>query len=640
MCRTVYVGDSGEFSLTLKTLGIAHPPGYPLFTIMGHVFVSLSGFLKPALAANLYGVILAAAGIPALFFLIDGRQRPLIAGVMLLVWAFSPAYWEETNGIEVYALNLALVATLSALALSSYARKWYIIPYLLGLALAHHLSAIAVVPALGYLFLQEKTSNRWKNLPVYAVLFLVGLSIYLYLPARSSVSPLTNWGHPTELKLLFNHITGADYQHAVEFSVSNEGKGLILFLQILLDNWWWIGLGLAVWGAFIGLKTFRRRTTYAFILLGSNLFLSAFYRIEDIDSYYLPGLLAMWLLASQGVMELGRKFPTARYLSFGGTALAVLLLLILNYNKFDQSGNRLAEAYGKLILDTAGEGTIFADEDNSIFASMYMRYAEDYRPQVTVFDPAMRMPTLLVEATKLSGQNVYTFREAIKVFVQEGPGDIYIENPNFAPESTYVESFGVLYSLQPLNRPERPIPDLWPGDPPTNFKARSILVNLEAAKVAMLQKQIPPDSLGVMNHVRRAMALCEHEPRGSMHNQLGLGLQHCGAEEEALSCYLRALDAPRLSAGERKEVHLNLSNLYKDRGQRLAQAEDYVGSVEAFKKALEYNPGDDEVTYNIGLIYVKYLKQMDLGLLYLEEYLQKHPSEQSVAELVTLLRRR
>ena len=52
VCRTVYVGDSGEFSLVFKTLGIAHPPGYPLFTLIGHFFITITPFLKPAFSAN------------------------------------------------------------------------------------------------------------------------------------------------------------------------------------------------------------------------------------------------------------------------------------------------------------------------------------------------------------------------------------------------------------------------------------------------------------------------------------------------------------------------------------------------------------------------------------------------------------
>lgn len=637
MCRTVYVGDSGEFSLGLKTLGILHPPGYPLFSIVGHVFVTLLSFLKPALAANLFGVFLAAIAIPALFFLLDGRKNPLQVAALTLLWAFSPAYWEETNGIEVYALALALVAALSALALSQYRRKWYLLVYLLGLTLAHHFSALAVVPALAYLFFTDDKRHR-NALAIYALLFALGLSIYFYLPVRAGVSPLADWGHVTTLSAFWDHITAKSYHGAVDFSLSGLPESISLFSATVLGNWWWLGIAVAAWGAVYGFRHYRQRTIFALILLGCNLLLSAFYQIADIDSYYLPGLLAFWLLMSQGILGLGEKLPKARLASLAGTMLAALLLLTIQYHRQDQSGNRLAENFGKLIIDTAGKGTVFTNDDNSTFCSLYMRYGEDYRPQVEVFDGALRAPALLAEASWLSKQTVHDFNNALGIYLHSAPGDKYIEDLKLAPQGSHVESYGILYALQPPPRPAPPIPDLWQGDPPRDFKARGILVNLEASRAEMLLKQTPPDSSGAKKCLNRALALYEHEPRGALHNQLGLGFRQYGAEDEALICYRRALEAPRLSAGERKEVIFNISNVYKDRGERLAQAGDYNGSVEAFKAALAYDPGNDEVTYNIGLIYVKYLKQFDLGLLYLENYLQNHPADKDVANLVGMLK--
>jgi hypothetical protein len=42
LCLTLYAGDSGELSAAAYTLGIAHPPGYPLLMILGRVFLLLS----------------------------------------------------------------------------------------------------------------------------------------------------------------------------------------------------------------------------------------------------------------------------------------------------------------------------------------------------------------------------------------------------------------------------------------------------------------------------------------------------------------------------------------------------------------------------------------------------------------------
>ncbi len=639
MCRTVYVGDSGEFSLVMKTLGIAHPPGYPLFTLAGHFFMSLFGFLKPALAANLFGVLAAVAAIPALFFLLEGKRQPLIAAALCLVWAFSPSFWGETGGIEVYALNLALIAGIAAAALSDHPRKWFMVSYLLGLSLTHHLSALAVIPAVIYLYLTETTSNRWKYSSTHILLFILGISLYLYLPIRASQSPLADWGHPVSLSLLWNHLTAAQYQQAAAFSLSNLWESLKLYFTLVIGNWWWIGLGLAIWGAYDGFIRNRRRTIFILIILVVNLTLSAFYRIPDIDPYYLPGLLVCWLLMGQGLFGLSSRTPALKPLWTWGTALAAIVLLILNYRDVDRSKVHIGEDFGRLILDTAAEGTIFTSNDNASFTAMYLRYAEGYRPQVEIFDQGLRAYSLMVETARISGQTVYSFKEARNLYLQKARGDKYLEDLQTVPDVQNLMPYGVLYALQPPRRPA-PIPSLWSGRPPRDYKARQILVNLELVRGGALLLQSPPDSLRALESFRRAFNLLEGEPRAALHNQLGIALRHKGSEELALASYDRALRAPRRNSTERFEIIFNISNIYKDRGNRLAQGEDYVGAVEAFTKSLEYDPGNPTIIYNVGVIYANYLHKPDLALPYLESYLATNPTDQKVGKLVRELRGR
>jgi tetratricopeptide (TPR) repeat protein len=136
------------------------------------------------------------------------------------------------------------------------------------------------------------------------------------------------------------------------------------------------------------------------------------------------------------------------------------------------------------------------------------------------------------------------------------------------------------------------------------------------------------------------LELYDNEPRGALQNQLGITFRHLSAEEEALICYDRALHASRLSAGERRDVIFNISNIYKDRGNRLAKSGDYSGAVAAFTKALEYDPQNAIVAYNVGVIYVNYLNRPDLGLPFLESYLKQNPSDQNAADLVRAIRGR
>ena len=61
LCRTIYVGDSGELALAASQLQIAHPPGYPLLTLMGRVWSLICGMVRPILALNILSAIFASS---------------------------------------------------------------------------------------------------------------------------------------------------------------------------------------------------------------------------------------------------------------------------------------------------------------------------------------------------------------------------------------------------------------------------------------------------------------------------------------------------------------------------------------------------------------------------------------------------
>jgi hypothetical protein len=68
LCPTVYVGDSGELIAAAYTLGIPHPPGYPLFTILGKVFITLIPIGSIAYRVNLLSAFFASSTVMVLYF--------------------------------------------------------------------------------------------------------------------------------------------------------------------------------------------------------------------------------------------------------------------------------------------------------------------------------------------------------------------------------------------------------------------------------------------------------------------------------------------------------------------------------------------------------------------------------------------
>ena len=112
--------DSGELAAACVTFGVAHPTGYPLFTLLGHVWTLLP-WSSPVFGLNILAALLVAKGV-ALTFLVTRRMSMraapalasqthdiIAAGTALLVGC-SATVWAQATSIEVYALNFVLLA--------------------------------------------------------------------------------------------------------------------------------------------------------------------------------------------------------------------------------------------------------------------------------------------------------------------------------------------------------------------------------------------------------------------------------------------------------------------------------------------------------------------------------------------------
>ncbi len=111
--------DSLEFPLVVHRLAIAHPTGYPLYTLLGRLAVELlAARQNPAWAINLLSAVAAALTVALVYLatreLARRRLPPLLGAVAL---ACSPIFWSQAVIAEVYTLNTAFVAALLYLSL-------------------------------------------------------------------------------------------------------------------------------------------------------------------------------------------------------------------------------------------------------------------------------------------------------------------------------------------------------------------------------------------------------------------------------------------------------------------------------------------------------------------------------------------
>jgi len=219
LAPTTAFWDTSEYIATSHILGIPHPPGNPLFVLLGRTWELLLAplGLPVAVRINLFSAAMSAAA-HGLWFLVvhellggvvsERRQRLLGAAAAVVISATAFTVWNQSNVNEkVYTVSLFTVALLTWLALRWRAgvrsgggdRLLVLVAFILALSVGNHLMAFLAAPALAvFVFTVRPASLLRPRLYGWGVLaVLVGLSVHLFLPLRSALHPTINEAEPT-----------------------------------------------------------------------------------------------------------------------------------------------------------------------------------------------------------------------------------------------------------------------------------------------------------------------------------------------------------------------------------------------------------------------------------------------------------
>jgi hypothetical protein len=428
LAPTVTFIDSGELASDVSVLGIAHPTGYPLFTLLGWLFVHIPLGLRPIFQLNVLAAIFCASALFVFFqcFVLllsssfaEERTRlnqkskakisTLIAAATgTLTLGFSETYWSEALSIEVYSLHLLLLSLVLLLFLKSLQgggfsthlevegvssqASWYGFAFALGLSFANHMTTILLVPGFLYLFFTTHRFSRqtWLKL-LYATLpFLLGLSVYVYLPIRAAQHPVLSWGDPSSLERFIWHVTGKQYRVWILSSTETAIKQFKYFIDAFPSEFAYAPLVLALVGV-IDLYRSNRKILYftAILFLGCLLY-SINYDIHDIDSYFLLAYIAvvLWVVfGARAFLHFGFR-PRGLLLTSLVCLLIGLTPLLLHYERVDESSDYTIEDYTRNMFDSFEKNALVLSYqwDYFVSSSYYAQLVEGHRSDVTVVD--------------------------------------------------------------------------------------------------------------------------------------------------------------------------------------------------------------------------------------------------------------
>ncbi len=340
--------DSSEFTVVLATLGLAHPTGYPLYTVLGHAFVRVLHALGSdwAYAANAWSAVGGALAI-GLWHAFGSRLlaragvawRPAAAVALLpaALFGLAPAWAAQVTVAEVNSWHGAWVAAACLFAwvtlcdLPARARDgawragrawgWAL---LVGLGVAHHATSVLVaLPLTLALLVAAGRPRRALVLPALGAL-LVPVLAWSYVLYRSLHPAAEQWGSlGPGLRETWDHVTAAGYRHYLgRFAPSPAER-----LQLTREVWPVLVPALLAHGAWTLTARGPARVA-ARALLGAALLQVAyalFYGVSDPVPYFLPAQAIALFVLPAAVASL----PVARRIGPALAAAAALLLLPL-----------------------------------------------------------------------------------------------------------------------------------------------------------------------------------------------------------------------------------------------------------------------------------------------------------------------
>ncbi|MFN3781299.1 MAG: DUF2723 domain-containing protein, partial [Candidatus Kapaibacteriota bacterium] len=422
--------DNGELMAVCVTLGVAHPTGYPLFTILGHLWSLLPLCSSKIFQMNLFAALWIALASLGFFFAsisflrileadansknkkslpLEGSFKGiyLLAFISALSFAFGREIWSQATSLEVYPLQLFIFVLIFLLSfeiirLNFHPTLLYLLFFILGLGFSNHLSTVLILPSILFLIFFRQDGKIFiikpslKSLASLVLPFLLGLSPYLYLLIRSSQFPIFNWGWVSRsLDKFFYHVSGKQYRVWMFSSAETIPENFKKFITDLPFEFAYVGLFVVIIGLIYLLFRLRYILIYSILAFVSCLFYSLNYQIHDIETYFSLAFIALFLTFVAGLYFIWVRF---KKISFS-LILIPIISVLLNFEENDQSKNNLVEIYTKNVVDNLATNAIILSAQWDYFCSAfwYLQQVEGYRKDVVLIEKELLRRTWYLE---------------------------------------------------------------------------------------------------------------------------------------------------------------------------------------------------------------------------------------------------
>lgn len=287
---TASLWDCGEFIASCFKLEVGHPPGNPVFMIMGKFFTLFAGgnITKIAPMVNSMSALASAFTILFLFWTITHLAKRILikdendcrpgtifaiisAGVVgAIAYSFSDSFWFSAVEGEVYASSSFFTALVfwailkwEDVADKRNADKWIVlIAFLMGLSIGVHLLNLLAIPAMVLVYYFKKFEFSWKGFFFSLITSVVLLALLMYgiMPGVVTISSkfdmffVNTLGLPANTGMVFHVIIIAVlFIFAVKSSYSSDNKSRngTLAIAALFFTGIWVVSGSAIFNILV-----------------------------------------------------------------------------------------------------------------------------------------------------------------------------------------------------------------------------------------------------------------------------------------------------------------------------------------------------------------------------------------------------
>ena len=266
LARGLVFGDPTEFTFVANILGIAHPPGYPVITLLGKLFQSLIPFGEIPWRMHLLAATAATAAVLSVYGVIVtvgksiwGTDRWLLLAARLtaifaaLTVATATDLWQHAIHANPHIITAAFLSVNlffltkwwsgqrhEDLEQRNRSTRWlYIFSFSAGLGLTHHPLTVFSFPAYAtfILLVRPRIWREWRTWLKMLASAALGLAVWLYFPIRSPMEPEFGPSNMNTLDGFLDHVLARGISESIPFfGIRDQAdRGLVFWTLLRLQ---------------------------------------------------------------------------------------------------------------------------------------------------------------------------------------------------------------------------------------------------------------------------------------------------------------------------------------------------------------------------------------------------------------------